>query len=197
MRYGEVLLNWIEAKAELGGVTQADIDKSINQLRARPLDAVAQEKGLKNTAPMVLSEIDAVFDPDRDSDVDPLVWEIRRERRLEMVFEFSRLVDIRRWHKLHYMDNRKYPDTMRGPWINFNEELTETLAEGKTAVFHADGTRVVYDGSNAAEMAGFYEPLNAQPRLNFSDRSYLYPIGTKVIEAYTDRNYTISQTKGW
>lgn len=197
MRYGEVLLNWIEAKAELGGVTQADIDKSINQLRARPLDAVAQEKGLKNTAPMVLSEIDAAFDPDRDSDVDPLVWEIRRERRLEMVFEFSRLVDIRRWHKLHYMDNRKYPDTMRGPWIDFNEELTETLAAGKTTVFHADGTRVVYDGNNAAEMAGFYEPQNAQPRLNFSDRSYLYPIGTKVIDSYKEKDYTISQTKGW
>ena len=44
MRYAEVLLNWIEAKAELatlGGqaVTQNDIDKSINKIRSRPLDA--------------------------------------------------------------------------------------------------------------------------------------------------------------
>lgn len=47
IRYAEVLLNWIEAKAELGGVTQTDIDNSINQLRRRPLDATAQAKGLK------------------------------------------------------------------------------------------------------------------------------------------------------
>lgn len=42
-----MLLNWIEAKAELGGVTQEDINASINQLRRRPLDATAQAKGLK------------------------------------------------------------------------------------------------------------------------------------------------------
>lgn len=47
IRYAEVLLNWIEAKAELGGVTQEDINASINQLRRRPLDATAQAKGLK------------------------------------------------------------------------------------------------------------------------------------------------------
>ena len=46
-------------------------------------------------------------------------------------------------------------------------------------------------------MVGFYEPQNAQPRLNFSDRSYLYPIGTKVIDSYKEKDYTISQTKGW
>ena len=49
IRYAEVLLNWIEAKAELGNITQDDIDKSINKLRARPLDATAIAKGLKNT----------------------------------------------------------------------------------------------------------------------------------------------------
>ena len=34
-RYGEVLLNFAEAKAELGTLTQADLDKSINDLRDR------------------------------------------------------------------------------------------------------------------------------------------------------------------
>lgn len=60
MRYAEVLLNWIEAKAELatlGGqaVTQNDIDKSINKIRSRPLDAVAIAKGVKKTEPMELN----------------------------------------------------------------------------------------------------------------------------------------------
>src|SRR5690625_7441511 len=35
IRYGEVLMNYAEAAAELGTLTQEDLDKSINQLRAR------------------------------------------------------------------------------------------------------------------------------------------------------------------
>ena len=55
IRLGEVVLNWIEAKAELatmGGaaVTQADLDASINAIRNRPLDAIATAKGIKKTA---------------------------------------------------------------------------------------------------------------------------------------------------
>ena len=197
MRYGEVLLNWIEAKAELGNVTQDDIDKSINALRARPLDEVAIEKGLKQTAPMVLSEITADFDPARDSDVSPILWEIRRERRLELVFEYSRLVDIRRWKKLDYMDNTKYPDTMLGCWIDYNKEMTDNLTVDATTVMNADGTKVVYDGNNIADMVGFYVPTNIQPRDVFSERSYLYPVGKQQIVQYRDKGYTLTQTKGW
>ena len=35
LRYGEVLLNYIEAKAELGTATQEDIDLTVNALRTR------------------------------------------------------------------------------------------------------------------------------------------------------------------
>lgn len=197
MRYGEVLLNWIEAKAELGNVSQADIDKSINALRARPLDATAIEKGVKQTAPMVLADINAGFDPDRDADVDPLIWEIRRERRLELVYEYSRLVDIRRWKKLDYMDNNKNPDTMLGPWIDFNEEITESLSEDVTRVQKLDGTVVTYDGSNKADMVGFYVPQKIVARSAFSDRSYLYPVGTTQISQYQEVGKTLTQTTGW
>lgn len=53
MRYAEVVLNWIEAKAELatmGGaaVTQADLDASINAIRNRPLDQTAIARGVKD-----------------------------------------------------------------------------------------------------------------------------------------------------
>ncbi|MDE6352678.1 MAG: RagB/SusD family nutrient uptake outer membrane protein [Muribaculaceae bacterium] len=197
MRYGEVLLNWIEAKAELGNVTQADIDKSINALRARPIDETAKNKGVTQTAPMVLAEIDASFDPDRDADVDPLLWEIRRERRLELVFEYSRLVDIRRWKKLDYMDNNKNPDTMLGPWIDFNEELNTSLTKGSTKVQKADGTVVTYDGGNAADMIGFYVPINIKPRSAFSERSYLYPVGNTQIQQYAEVGKKLTQTTGW
>ncbi len=208
MRLGEVLLNWIEAKAELGPVSQDDIDKSINKLRARPLDATAIAKGLKQTEPMKLTDITADFDPDRDADVSPLIWEIRRERRLELVYEYSRLVDIRRWKKLHYMDNNKYPDTMLGCWVDFNncnydranKSMNPVLGEaneGKTAVMKLDGTKVVYDGKNIADMVGFYVPLNIKPRSVFYDRSYLYPVGQTQITQYAEKGFTLTQTPGW
>ena len=107
IRLAEVVLNWIEAKAELatmGGaaVTQADIDASINAIRNRPLDAVATAKGIVKIAPLTLVALPV--DPDRDADVPALIWEIRRERRMEFVFEHSRLLDLKRWKKIEYMN---------------------------------------------------------------------------------------------
>ena len=213
IRYAEVLLNWIEAKAELGNVTQVDIDKSINKLRARPLDATAIAKGLKNTEPMKLADINASFDPERDADVDPVIWEIRRERRLEMVFEHSRILDLRRWHKLDYMDNKKHPDTMCGPWVDFangvvkgegaagaadaNAALSTLLKAESTTVMKADGTLVVYDGKNDADMVGFYRPTNIKPRNDFYERNYVSPVGSQDISKYLDKGYKLTQTKGW
>ncbi len=203
MRYGEVLLNWIEAKAELGNVTQDDIDKSINALRARPLDQTAIDKGLKQTVPMKLADINAAFDPNRDQDVDPLIWEIRRERTLELAYEYSRIVDLRRWKKLSYMDNEKNPDTMLGCWLDYNHQYDQIdpmqpkLAEGVTTVQKLDGTKVTYDGSNAADMVGFHVPNNIQPRYPFTDRVYLYPIGMNQISTYKDHGYKLTQNPGW
>lgn len=200
IRYAEVLLNWIEAKAELGGVTQDDIDKSINQLRRRPLDATSKAKGMINTADMKLSEITASFDPARDADVDPLIWEIRRERRMEMVYEHCRLHDIKRWKKLDYMDNSKYPDTMVGPWVDMPKEVPSYLDDqyiGKRQVKKADGTIVTYDGTNAAEMVGYYIPTNAQPRDVFSSRSYCAPVGEQQINQYAEKGFKLTQTKDW
>ncbi|MGM9836620.1 MAG: RagB/SusD family nutrient uptake outer membrane protein [Muribaculaceae bacterium] len=218
IRYAEVLLNWIEAKAELaliGGaaVTQDDIDRSINVLRDRPLDEVAKSKGLKNTVHMQLADINASFDPERDADVDALVWEVRRERRLELVFEHSRILDLRRWHKLDYMDNEAHPETMRGPWVDFANDkykgpgkptdangqvaISGLLKVGSTQVQKLDGTIVTYDGNNIADMVGFYLPTAIKPRNAFYERSYLSPIGTQDISNYAVKGYTLTQTKGW
>lgn len=201
IRYAEVLLNWIEAKAELGNVTQEDINVSINQLRKRPLDETAIAKGLKNTVDMKLSDITENFDPSRDKDVPPLIWEIRRERRMELVYEHCRLHDIKRWKKLDYMDNQKYPDTMLGPWVNMPEEVPAYLQPeyaGARQVMKEDGTIITFNGNNAAEMVGYYIPENAQPRDVFTDRSYCSPIGLQDIQLYKDNgNYTLTQTEGW
>ncbi len=87
-RMGEVLLNHAEAMFELGQFDQTVADQTINKLRARG-----------NVAPLDIANI--VADPTRDADVDPVLWEIRRERAVEYLGEgFGRIYDIKRWKKL-------------------------------------------------------------------------------------------------
>lgn len=84
LRFGEALLNFAEAKAELGTITQADLDKSINLLRAR-----VNMPDLGLNPPM---------DPRYAGDgVSSLIVEIRRERRIELFMEGFRYDDLRRW----------------------------------------------------------------------------------------------------
>ena len=206
IRYAEVLLNWIEAKAELAtlgeaAVTQSDIDASINKIRNRPI--ADEVKSIVNkTAPM---ELDALpNDPHRDATVPSLLWEIRRERRMELAFEFSRIVDLRRWKKLEYMDTDKNKDLLIGTWVNFNTEAKSELKDenkGKLRVMAKDGSFTVYDGTNAAKMNGFFYPVQNTGRLPFLNipniNPYLSPIGTNQIADYQSKGYTLTQTVGW
>ena len=164
MRLAEVVLNWIEAKAVLaqymGGsaVTQADLDKSINAIRNRPLDAAAIAKGVVKTAPLLLAAIPV--DPTKDADVPDLIWEIRRERRMEFAFEHTRLLDLKRWKKLSNMDFSTNPDYFLGPWVNVQTELPSYLTAanataGNVKVKKTDGTIVTWNGTNASSMIGF------------------------------------------
>jgi starch-binding outer membrane protein, SusD/RagB family len=204
IRLAEVVLDWIEAKAELaqyyGGpaVSQGDLDKSINAIRSRPLDATAIAKGVQKTAPLLVTAIPD--DPARDADVPALIWEIRRERRMEFVFEHTRLLDLKRWKKLNYMDFGTNPDYLLGPWVNMQTEipgLLTTATKGKVKVRKADGTVVTWDGTNAAAMIGFYMVENASNRLAFSDKNYLAPVGQAQIIQYQDHGYKLTQTKLW
>jgi hypothetical protein len=202
LRLAEVVLNWIEAKAELatmGGaaVSQADLNASVNAIRNRPLDATAIAKGIQKTAPLTLASLPD--DPDRDSDVPALIWEIRRERRMEFIFEHTRLLDIKRWKKIDYMKNTD-PDNMLGPWVDFQVEYPEWLVAAKVSklkVKKADGTIVTYTGTNAADMVGYYIPENVSNRDAFTDRVYLAPVGNNQISEYLDKGYTLTQTPGW
>jgi starch-binding outer membrane protein, SusD/RagB family len=203
IRLAEVVLNWIEAKAELatmGGaaVTQADLDASINAIRNRPLDAVAIAKGIQKTAPLSLAALPV--DPDRDADVPELIWEIRRERRMEFVFEHTRLLDIKRWKKISYMNVTQNPDIHLGLWINFQVEYPEWLITskvGKLKVQKDDGTVVVYNGTNATDMIGYYIPENISARDPFTDRVYLSGVGNAQIQQYLEKGYNLTQTPGW
>ncbi|MDE6048702.1 MAG: RagB/SusD family nutrient uptake outer membrane protein [Paramuribaculum sp.] len=134
----EQLLNYAEAAWELGKFDQGVADKTINKLRAR----VGMD-------PMIVANIDANFDPDRDKgtapwtrgydaktnyEVDPVLWEIRRERMVELFGQGFAFYDIKRWHKAPYYVNRQacgmwcdatdFPygtGKYSGEFVNYNE----------------------------------------------------------------------------
>ncbi len=89
-RLAEVLLIFAEAKAELGQLTQADLDASINLLRSR---AGMPHMGLNPPVdPVQAAKFANVTGPQRAE-----ILEIRRERRVEMAFEGLRHDDLMRW----------------------------------------------------------------------------------------------------
>jgi hypothetical protein len=119
---------------------------------------------------------------------------------MEFVFEHTRLMDIKRWKKISYMNGASNPDMLLGLWINFQTEFPEWLVAskvGKLKVKKADGTVVTYNGSNAASMIGYYIPENISDRDPFNDRVYLAPVGNTQIAQYQEKGYTLSQTPGW
>lgn len=210
VRLAEVVLNWIEAKQILaekfGGaaLTQADLNKSINAIRNRPLDAAAIAKGVKKTAPLQLAFLPT--DLSRDADVSPLMWEIRRERRMEFIFEYARIQDIRRWKKLDYLN---YNDNSYkvGSWVIGNIDFRDPAKpgkinpsfSGKLRVMKSDGTIVTFNSAsnNDADIVGYYYVNNFANRLPVQERNYLAPISIALIQEYSDRGYTLDQTKGW
>lgn len=204
IRLAEVVLNWIEAKAVLAQylsgtpVTQTDLDKSINAIRNRPLEAAAAAKGVQKTAPLTLGTLPN--DPTRDADVPEMIWEIRRERRMEFVFEHTRLLDLKRWKKLSNMNFSTNPDYFLGPWVNLPVELPSYLTAAnvnRVRVKKEDGTIVTYNGTNASAMVGYWMVENATNRNAFTDRSYLSPVGQSQIVQYSEKGYKLTQTTGW
>jgi len=93
MRYGEALLIYAEAKAELGTITQADLDISINLLRER----AGFDFTTNPTAKLTLTPVTDPNWPDYGYVLSPILQEIRRERSVELMNEGFRLDDLMRW----------------------------------------------------------------------------------------------------
>lgn len=105
IRYAEVLLNWVCAKAELadglGGaaVTQADLDASVELIRARPVATGTNASLQPNRLPkFTLGKYPT--DPERElegftSAAKALIWELRRERTVELAYDWVRNRDLR------------------------------------------------------------------------------------------------------
>lgn len=92
-RYAEVLLTFAEAKAELGTLTQEDLDKSVNLLRRRvQLPDLKLAAANASPDPAMAQKYPNVTGANRG-----VIYEIRRERRVEFAFESQRFNDIMRW----------------------------------------------------------------------------------------------------
>lgn len=88
IRFAEVLLNYAEAKAELGSMTPADWDRTIKPLRKRA--------GILNTSMPLQADsyLKNTFFPEVS---DMLILEVRRERSIELALEGFRYDDLKRW----------------------------------------------------------------------------------------------------
>ncbi|MBR5432273.1 MAG: RagB/SusD family nutrient uptake outer membrane protein [Bacteroidales bacterium] len=220
VRYAETVLNWIEAKAELadkfGGaaVTQADLDKSINAIRNRPIAPEAAAKGVKKTADLKINAIPD--DPARTSAIEaathagvvssPLIWEIRRERRMEFFAEHYRSLDIRRWGKLELMQGTTNPDILLGAWLNLADAEVQAQRPFLTTVYGANalkvkdnsGNIITYDGTNKAAIKGYLLPSNVTDRGPLGgEKQYLEPICNDVMSDYLQNGFKITQNPGW
>lgn len=98
-RLAEVYLNYAEALAELGRLTQADLDLSINKLRAR-VNMPAMDLASANANPdsYMMSEEWGYPNVTR-SNYTGSILEIRRERLIELSLELVHYNDILRWRE--------------------------------------------------------------------------------------------------
>lgn len=93
-RAAEVYLNFAEAKAELGTLTQADLDKSVNKIRDRVKMAHLNLSAANANPDNLLLQYYPNVTKSANTGV---ILEIRRERTIELALEGFRMWDIFRW----------------------------------------------------------------------------------------------------
>lgn len=177
IRLGEVMMNYAEACAELGTITQTDLDRSINKLRKRNGIAMPDLQVLGGS-PAVNGVI--YDDPKRDPTVPSLIWEIRRERRIELMMEGFRNDDLKRWRKYAYLDTKINTSINRGAWIKKSDYPKATVT--------IDGTTEGYV---------IPAPKPETQRVFDNDKVYLSPLPLDQIKLYKDQGVDLKQNPGW
>ena len=142
-----IYLNYAEAKAELGTLTQTDVDNTIGKLYTR--------------AELPVLKINAIqADPANNMGVSDLLWEIRRCRRCELMFDnWNRYWDLVRWHKLDLLDSTKHPNILLGA----NMTACPPLKDGVGNPFTIPNVGGYIDGSKGKVRT-------------YEARQYLYPV---------------------
>ena len=154
----KVALDYAEARAELGKLDDTDMNKTLNKLYARA--------GLPT---QTVASLSAMNDPANNMGVSSLLWEIRRCRRCELMFDGFRYWDLVRWHNLDLLDTTQHPN------INLGANATPALADHP--ISNVDGYICSFPDYSR----------------KFSEREYLAPLGSGQIAL----NPNLKQNPGW
>lgn len=183
-RYAEVLLINAEANFELGTCTQDVLDATINKLRDRV------DMAHLTTSPAV----DAAA-LDYGYSVAPLLYEIRRERAIELCNEGFRMDDLKRWNAMKLLEN---PKTMVGVRITAaSKAFYENPDNGGTEI--GAGKRETVDVNGRTYIRVFNDEImnSAGRKWTANDKRWLYPIPKEQIDLYQANGTPISQNPGW
>lgn len=175
-RYAETLLNYCEAMYELGKCDQTVLDKTINLIRDR--------------VGMPHLKVNVDFKdpnwPNYGYEVSPLLQEIRRERRIELVAEGFRYDDIIRWKATKLFEN---PKTVLG--MRVTDDVIALYQEG---TFGGEKGRPLVEYQGKKYIRPYDKDLNdAGRKWEENDKRYLWPISKNVILM----NENITQNPGW
>jgi len=166
-----IYCDYVEAKAELGTLTDADVTKCIKPL---------WERADIKTDMLNKAYLESMNDPANNMGVSSLLWEIRRLRRCEMMFDKNhRYWDLVRWHKLDLLDTAQHPD------ITLGANVSQATADQVAGTVLTDG---YIDGAKDA---------NGTSVRIFTEREYLQPLGTDIIRLYVEKGLELPQNPGW
>lgn len=202
-RASEVYLNLAEALAELGTISQADIDRTIKPLRDRVgmpnLDMAAANA---NPDPYLLQQ--ATGYPkvaEKNSANVGLILEIRRERTVELIQEGFRYYDVIRWAEGHTFESPLVGMYFPGAGtydLNADgvDDVTlysgDSAPAGSAALKMKIGTEVTLSDGDSGYL-DFHK--TTRPGWTWNDgKDYYYPIPVE------DRSLTqgaLSQNPGW
>ena len=202
-RIAETFLNYAEAKAELGDITQADIDKTINLIRSRvKMPALNLAAANASPDPYLL----ACYPNVTKSNCTGVILEIRRERTIELVMEGFRQDDMLRWHEgamMTCLGSKWLGIYIPGPGlydmnsdgINDTEIYESTPTTNKTSnpeiqIWKKLGSDITLSNGNSGYIVPY---IQSQYTWN-EDRDYLWPIPAKQ---RTLTNGALTQNPGW
>ena len=199
-RAAEVLLNYAEAKAEAGTLTQADLDMSVGKLRDRVgMPHLDMASANANPDPYLTDPAWGGYQNVTGANKG-VILEIRRERAVELAQEGFRYYDIMRWKEGKIFEKQYYGMYFPGPGeydLNSDGVPDILLYEGSERpsstipAIYKIGSEDFILSSGTSGNVNPYKGLSCKWN---DDRDYLYPIPTD------ERNLThgvLTQNPGW